>query len=195
MLGLDRVLLIPAADPPHKRAHLITPAADRLAMLRAAIRGHPRFRISTVEIERKGPSYTIHTLRQLAQAHPTWKLTLLMGIDAFLEIDTWKDYRAIFDQSDIGVLSRPPRSLRTPRALTPVAVRSHFRYASGRQTLIHRNGNRVSFLSVSALDISATDIRDRVRHGRSIRYLVPPSVEQYIERERLYRNRAGSATA
>ncbi len=195
MLGLDRILLIPTADPPHKRARLITPAKDRLAMLRAAIRGNQPFRISTVEIERKGLSFTIHTLRQLSKAHPTWKLTLLMGIDAFLEIDTWKDYRAIFDQADIGVLSRPPRRLRTPRALTPVAVRSHFRYDSGRHTLIHRNGNRVYFLSVSALDISATDIRARVRQERSIRYLVPPSVEQYIERERLYRKRAGMATA
>ena len=192
-LALDRVLLIPAADPPHKRKQVITPAHHRLAMLRSAVRGHSTFRVSTIEIERDGPSFTIDTLRQLAATHPNWQLTLLMGIDAFAEIDTWKEYQALFEEVDIGVLSRPPHKLRNPRALTPIAVRDRFRYSPDRSFLINRNQNRVYFLSVSALEISATDIRDRVRRGRSIRFLVPLAVERYIERERLYR--PGTATA
>lgn len=190
ILGLDRILLIPAADPPHKRGRSITPARHRLAMLRAAVRGNPRFSVSTVEIERDGLSFTIDTLRQLAAGHPSWHLTLLMGVDAFAEIDTWKEHVALFDEVDIGVLSRPPGPVRNLRALAPVAVRGRFRYSSDRKSLIHSNGNRVHFLSVSALDISATDIRERVRRARSIRYLVLPAVERYIERERLYRAEA-----
>ncbi len=193
LLDLDKILLIPAADPPHKRARAITAAHHRLAMLRSAVRGHPSFQVSTIEIDRAGPSYTIDTLRELAGAHPNWRLTLLMGIDAFAEIDTWKEYQALFDEADIGVLSRPPRQLRNLRSLTPVAVRGRFRYSPSRSFLIHRNQNRVYFLSVSALDISATDIRDRVRRERSIRFLVPLAVERYIEREQLYR--AGTASA
>jgi nicotinate-nucleotide adenylyltransferase len=192
LLDLDSILLVPSADPPHKRARAVTAARHRLAMAREAAAGHPSFRVSTLEIDRAGLSFTIDTLRQLGQSHPQWKLTLLMGIDAFAEIDTWKDYEAIFEEVDVAVLSRPPCPRDKLRALTPVAVRRHFRYSAGRNSLIHRNGNRVSFLSVSALDISASDIRDRVRKGRSIRYLVLPAVERYIEREKLYR--AGTGT-
>jgi nicotinate-nucleotide adenylyltransferase len=190
ILGLDRILLVPAADPPHKRGRSISPATHRLAMLRSAVRAHPAFRVSTIEIDRAGASFTIDTLRQIRADHPTWNLTLLMGTDAFAEIATWKEYLALFDIADFGVFSRPSGRVRSPRMALPVAVRSRFRYASDRNALINQTGKRVSFLSVSALDISATDIRSRVRHGRSIRFLVPDSVERYIEREHLYR--AGS---
>lgn len=195
-LGLQRVLLVPAADPPHKRGREISPARHRLAMLRAAVRNHPPFRVSTVEIDRPGLSYTIDTLREIAAVQPHWHITLMMGIDAFDEIHTWKEHRALFDEVDIAVLSRPGeapgrRGATTDGgarlALLPVAVRGQFRYSPEHRVLVNRNGKRVSFLSVTALDISATDIRDRVRNERSIRFLVPPPVEGYIQRERLYR--------
>jgi nicotinate-nucleotide adenylyltransferase len=187
LLDLDSILLVPSADPPHKRGRAVTAARHRLAMVRKAAEGHPSFQVSTIEIDRTGLSFTIDTLRQLARSHPHWRVTLLMGIDAFAEIDTWKEYEAIFQEVDLAVLSRPPTPRHKLRALTPVAVRRHFRYSHERNSLIHKNGNRVSFLSVSALDISASDIRDRARQGRSIRYLVLPAVERYIERQRLYR--------
>lgn len=193
ILGLDRVLIVPAADPPHKQGRSISAARHRLAMLRSAVRGHPLFGVSTIEIGRPGASFTIDTLRQLRARRPDWDLTLLMGSDSFAEIATWKEHEALFDIADIGVFSRPPLSVRYGRAALPVAVRSQFRYASDRNTLINQTGKRVSFLRVSSIDISATDIRGRVRRGRSIRYLVPASVERYIEREQLYR--AGSTTA
>jgi len=185
MLGLDRVLIVPAADPPHKQGRSISPARHRLAMLRAAVRGHPHFEVSTVEIDRPGASFTIDTLRQIRSRHPGWELTLLMGTDSFAEIATWKEHEALFEIADFGVFTRPPVSSR--RIALPVAVRRRFRYASNRDTLINRTGKRVSFLRVSSIDISATDIRGRVRRGRSIRYLVPAAVERYIEREQLYR--------
>ncbi len=191
MLRLDHILLIPAADPPHKRARAITAAAHRLAMLRGAIRGHPLFRVSTIEIERPGASFTIDTLRQISARNRDWQLTLVMGIDAFAEIHTWKEYTSLFEIADVAVLARPAVDTRHPRMAVPVAVRGHFRYDSDHHTLVNRTGKRVYFLSVSALDISATDIRNRVRRGRSIRFLVPTSVERYIEREQLYR--AGKA--
>ncbi len=194
-LGLQRVLLVPAADPPHKRGRAISPARHRLAMLRAAVRNHPPFRVSTVEIDRPGLSYTIDTLREIAAAQPQWHITLMMGIDAFAEIHTWREHRALFEEVDIAVLSRPGEAAdsRTTAtgaarlALLPVAVREQFRYAPRQRVLVNHNGKRVLFLSVTALDISATDIRDRVRDERSIRFLVPPLVESYIQRERLYR--------
>ena len=188
-LSLDQVLIIPAADPPHKRGNKISKASHRMAMLRLAIRGHAPFQASTVEIDRSGASYTIDTLRQLQERYPRAVLTLIMGIDAFREIDTWKEYETLFRITNIAVLSRPPYRVHNPRSFLPVAVRRDFSYSRDRKTLFSQSGNRVSFLSVSALDISATTIRDRVRRGRSIRFLVPASVERYIEREGLYRAR------
>jgi len=186
ILGLDQVLLVPIADPPHKRNRPISGAPQRMAMLRLAIRGHAPFRASPIEIERPGLSFTIDTLRQLRRKHRDAQLVLLMGLDAFAELDTWKEYRALFAIADIAVLSRPPQSVRHPKSQLPVAVQRDFRYAPGRKSLVNSNGNQVFFLSVTALDIAATDIRERVSAGRSIRFLVPPAVERFIRHERLY---------
>jgi len=185
-LRLDQVLFVPAADPPHKTRRRISPAAHRLAMVRLAIAAQPAFRCSTIEIERAGRSYTVDTLRALRARWPEARLTLLIGLDAFRELDTWKDYRSLFGLADMAVWSRPPQRLTAPRALLPVAARGDFCYGPDRTTLRHATGNRVHFLTVTALDISASQIRQRTRRGRSIRFLVPPAVERYLLRERLY---------
>jgi nicotinate-nucleotide adenylyltransferase len=192
-LGLAAVLFIPAADPPHK-ARRITAAAHRLAMVRLATAGNPGFRVSTLEIERGGRSYTVDTLRALRARLPArTALTLLVGLDAFRDIGTWKEYRALFGLADLAVWSRPPDSIRTPRALLPVAAQRDFCYGPDQKTLRHRTGNHIRFLTVTALDISASAVRLRLRRGLSIRYLVPPAVERYLRRHGLYtRRRAAS---
>ena len=186
-LALDRILFVPAATPPHKSGHRISPAADRLAMLRLAVAGNPRFRVSPMEIERRGRSYSIDTLRTLrAQLPAATRITFLVGLDQFREIGTWKEYGDLFALADFAVLSRPSYRLTSPRALLPVAVRSDFCYQSDRRTLLHESGNRVLFLNVTALEISATDIRRRASQGQSIRYLVPGGVERYVRERALY---------
>jgi nicotinate-nucleotide adenylyltransferase len=188
-LRLDEVLFVPAADPPHK-ARRITPGAHRLAMVRLATAGHPAFRVSPIEMERDGRSYTVDTLRALRAQLPTDStLTLLVGLDAFCEIGTWKEYRTLFALADVAVWTRPPRRIRSARALLPVAARADFCYGRDQTRLRHRTGNQVRFLTVTALDVSASAIRLRLRRGRSIRYLVPPAVERYLSRHRLYRGR------
>ena len=147
----------------------------------------PKFRASTVEIDRPGRSYSVDTLRILRRRlSNTTQLFFLLGLDAFLEIGTWKEYRTLFTLTNLVVLSRPSRHLTSPRALLPVAVRSDFCYRAGRTTLLHESGNLILFLSVTPLDISASDIRRRVQRGQSIRYLVPPTVERYLHRNGLY---------
>jgi len=192
-LGLDRVLFVPAADPPHKTRR-VTAAAHRLAMVRLAIAGHPAFRVSTLEIDRGGRSYTVDTLRALRERLPAdTALTLLIGWDAFLEIGTWKQYRTLFELADVAVWTRPPHAVRAPRALLPVAARRDFCYGQDHQTLRHRTGNQIRFLTVTALDISASAIRLRLRRGQSIRYLVPLAVERYLSRNRLFARRQGAS--
>jgi nicotinate-nucleotide adenylyltransferase len=186
-LGLDRVLFVPAAAPPHKRGRRITSARHRLAMVRRALAGNPALRASDIELGRRGPSYSIDTLHQLRAASPTQtRFVLLMGLDTFREIGTWKQYRQLFELTDVAVLTRPAYRQRTLRAALPVAARGDFCYSADRESLLHRSGNRVDFLTVTALDISASDIRRRLQRGLSVRYLVPRSVDDYIRRQRLY---------
>jgi nicotinate-nucleotide adenylyltransferase len=190
-LRLDQVLFIPAADPPHK-ARRITPAVHRLAMVRRAIAGHRAFRASAIEIERGGRSYTVDTLRALRAQLPAGSaLTLLLGLDAFREIGTWKEYRTLFALADVAVWTRPPDRVASVRALLPVAARADFCYGRTRSILRHRTGNQIRLLTVTALDVSASAIRLRLRRGRSVRYLVPPAVERYLSRHRLYSGRRG----
>jgi nicotinate-nucleotide adenylyltransferase len=187
-LALDRVLFIPAATPPHKRHRPVAPAQHRLAMLRLAIAGNRAFRVSAMELERSGPSYSVDTLRRLRAELPARAdLVFLLGLDAFREIHTWKEHRALFGLADFAIFARPGYRLRSLRALLPVASRSEFCYGRTRLTLEHKSGSQVRFLDLTALDISASAIRKRVARAQSVRYLVPLPVERYIARHRLYR--------
>jgi nicotinate-nucleotide adenylyltransferase len=185
-LSLDEILFIPSATPPHKRGDTVAPAAHRLAMVKLAIAGNARFRVSTIEINRRGRSYSVDTLRVLRTRMPRTRFSFIMGIDAFREIATWKEYRSIFGLCDVVVISRPPDNALSLRAALPVAARGDFCYRPASTTVEHSTGNRIIFQPITQLDISASSIRRRLHRGLSIRYLVPTSVERYIARHRLY---------
>ncbi len=185
---LDRVLFVPSANPPHKTARDLAPASQRLAMVRMAIAGNPRFRASSLELRRRGWSYSVDTLRALRQRlGPRADLYFILGQDAFREIDTWHEYEQLFWLAHFVVTSRPPHGAKAEKSLLPVAVRSRFCYLPGRRGFVNDRGYRIHFYDVTALDISSSDIRARAARGASIRYLVPPGVRDYIARHRLYR--------
>jgi nicotinate-nucleotide adenylyltransferase len=192
-LALDQVLFVPSATPPHKLARAVAPAADRLAMVRLAVAGNPHFDVSTIETERAGRSYTIDTLRLLGERMPEARLVLLIGLDAFRDIGTWKEYRSLFGLADLAVMSRPGGLRRSLRALLPVAARRDFCYRASGKVLLHDTGKTIIALDVTALDVSASDIRLRLQRGQSIRYLVPSAVGRYLERRRLYRGRSAKS--
>jgi nicotinate-nucleotide adenylyltransferase len=185
---LDRILFIPSAAPPHKRKHGLASAEHRLAMVRLAIVGNPCFKVSTIEVDRPGRSYSVDTLRALHARMPGVSFAFIMGLDAFREIDTWKEYERLFDLADLVVTSRPSLDEPELRRALPVAVRAQFCYRGSQ--LEHRTGNRIIFQRISDLDISASAIRQRLRRSHSIRYLVPPAVERYIARHGLYAGRS-----
>lgn len=185
---LDRILFIPSAAPPHKRKYSLVSAEHRLAMVRLAIAGNPYFKVSTIEIDRPGRSYSVDTLRALHSRTPGVSFAFIMGFDAFREIDTWKEYERLFELADLIVTSRPPMGEPELRRFLPVAVRAQFCYRL--HQLTHRTGNRIIFQRISDLDISASAIRQRLSRGFSIRYLVPPAVERYIARHGLYVGRS-----
>lgn len=160
-LGLDRVLFVPAHIQPFKiGAHQASPD-DRVAMLRAAVAGNPRFLLDLREIKRGGPSYTSVTLRELADEHPADELCLMVGADAAKDLPHWHEVEEIPRSATIAVLSRPGE---VPRERFAGAVD----------------------VAVPAVDISATLVRERIRTGKSIRYLVPAAVADYIVKHSLY---------
>ncbi|MDH5759766.1 MAG: nicotinate-nucleotide adenylyltransferase [Gemmatimonadota bacterium] len=165
--GLDRVLWIPAGAPPHKEGADVAPAAVRVEMVRAAVSGDPLFAVSDVEVARPGPSYTVDTLRRLGELYPGSELFLLIGGDQFRHLDTWRAPGEIFRLATVLVMDREGE----------VAAGAPPPLADAASAL---------FVPVTRVDVSSTEIRRRVREGRSIRYLVPGGVEEIIRRESLY---------
>jgi nicotinate-nucleotide adenylyltransferase len=185
--GLDRVYFIPASIPPHKRAQTSTPAEDRLQMVRRAVAGNPRFSVSTAEISRIGVSYSIDTIREFdARKREGDSLYFIIGLDAFREIATWKDFAEIFPLCNFIVTTRPGSKENDPLRGTGVAVKKLFCYDFKRKNYRHRSGTRIFFIELTDIAISASEIRTLVKQGKSIRYLVPSAVEKYIERRGLY---------
>jgi nicotinate-nucleotide adenylyltransferase len=189
---LDRVYFIPASIPPHKRGQTTTAARDRLQMVRLAVAGNPCFTVSTVELVRPGLSYSIDTIRQFAtKLNKGDSLYFIIGLDAFREIGTWKDFPEIFPLCNFIVTSRPGSKENDPLKGTGVAVKKLFCYDLKRKNYRHRSGTRIYFIELTDIAISASEIRALVRQGKSIRYLVPAAVEKYIKRRGLYVSRRG----
>jgi len=185
--SLDQVLFIPAALPPHKSVAEDVPFTHRLAMTELAVAGNSRFRVSDLEMHRSGKSYSVHTLEILRRENPANDYFFIVGMDSFRDIASWKEYRRLFELAHIVVAARPGSPGGNPRDLLPVAIRDDFCYDDAALTLQHRGGTSVIFLEETRLDISSTRIRRLVAEGRSIRYLVPDAVEDYIIRHGLYR--------
>ncbi|HEY7686705.1 MAG TPA: nicotinate (nicotinamide) nucleotide adenylyltransferase [Gemmatimonadales bacterium] len=160
--GGARVRMMPAREQPFKQAaHRATPE-HRVAMLSLAVAGNPRFAVEDIEIGLPAPSYTVQTLRALARREPGNRFTLLLGADAARDVPAWYEAEALPALADIVVFARPGTAV-PPHPLFQQVI------------------------EVPAVDISATLVRQRVADGRSIRYLVPDAVREYIAAHGLYR--------
>ena len=169
-LGLERVLFVPAAQPPHKPGRPVTDAADRLAMVRLAVAGNPSFAVSEVEVARGGASYTVETLTVLRGAGivDPW---FILSSEALAEFSSWREPARILGLCRLAVV---PRAGYEP--LGPAWVEARF----------PGGAERVTFLAGPLLPISGSVVRRRAAVGRSVRYLVPDAVAAYIADNRLY---------
>ena len=188
-LALDEVRFVPSASPPHKNDATIVEAADRLRMVDLAIAGVPGFRSWDIELGRAGPSYSVDTLRALrAEVGGAARIVFLIGRDAFAELHTWKDFETLFTLADFAVMTRPPATHPLVESDLPVATQEAFCYDPDIAGFRHESGHRVISLAITGLDVSASDIRHRIAEGRSVRFLVPDAVEQFVHQHRLYRS-------
>lgn len=169
-VGLDRVLFVPNRHPPHKLGAPLAPAEERLAMVRLAVAGNPRFECSDVEVRREGLSYTADTLAELHGMYPDAELHFIIGLDAVLELASWHR------PDDVVRLARLVAVARPGYPAEECASRLPAEYL-----------DRMTILPTLGLELSSSALRERVRTGRSIRYLTPDAVLSHIESRRLYR--------
>ena len=172
-MGLEKILFIPAWDPPHKGDRKITPSIHRYNMTLLALGLNPYFFISPIEIKREGRSYTIDTISQLKAEYKSSELYFILGSDSLMEIHKWKDYEKLLKSCNFIVAKR--KGLEDEK-LNNRAVE-----------LINSYNSNIIILESPIIEISSTEIRRRVRKNKSIKYLVPELVERYIEKNRLYR--------
>ena len=165
-LDLDLVAFVPSAVPPHRTGRLAA-ALDRFAMACLASAGHPHFVAWDTELKRPGPSYTVDTLAALRTELPDDDLVLVVGSDTWTEMTGWREPERVFSLAEVAVVNRPGQPAPDPAPPFP-----------GARGVVHVEG--------PALAISATSIRERVRRGHSVRYLVPDPVAEYVAKRRLY---------
>jgi len=166
-LRLDNIVFVPAATPPHKALDGIVAAAHRVEMLRRAIQGNPNFDISDIEIARGGVSFTVDTLQQLRDEHPSDEFFLLIGMDNLPEFPTWRSPERILELATVVVMTRPGFAAND----VPPDLKG-----------------RVRICPVPTIGIASSEIRARVKEGKSIRYLVADPVRDYIHHHNLYRD-------
>jgi nicotinate-nucleotide adenylyltransferase len=179
--SLERVYFVPARIQPLKQPARGAKAEDRVRMLKMALRGNTFFRTSTIEIKRGGISYSIDTVRQFRLRFN--EIYFLVGADAFSDIGMWRDFEELFRSTNFIVMVRPGRRFEG----LPEALRGQVGRVDD-STWEHASGRKIHFHHMTQLDISSTRIRELSKKGRSIKYLVPSSVERYIIARGLYRH-------
>jgi nicotinate-nucleotide adenylyltransferase len=189
-LKLDQVLFVPSFLPPHKQDETIPSAVQRQEMVALAITGNPHFTLSDIEVKRQGMSYSVDTVSELRHHHPETELYFITGLDSFLEIQTWKEWQRLLSLCSFVVLSRPGYSFTGLASIDFLQQAAEKLQALDRKELARvllRTGMGSVYLEqIPLYDISSTDIRERVRCGRTIKYLLPESVESSIIKNKLY---------
>lgn len=189
-IGLSKVRFIPTGAPPHRGAPRVI-GAHRMEMVRRAIAGNPRFEADDREIRRQGICYTFDTLNELRAELGDRPLCLLMGSDAFSALTTWHRWEELFDLAHIVIAHRPGFSLQQLQSSLPGPLRKIYlqRLAASPGILRRDSAGAIFAREITALDIAATQIRGLLAGGASARYLVPDAVLDYIETNRLYKER------
>lgn len=192
--NLDQIYLIPAAVPPHKTPGMVVSADDRLQMINLATADLSGITVADVELRRPGPSYTIDTVRYFMHTlEKGSRLFLMMGLDAFLEIHTWKSYKELLEQSAFIVIARPteahPDAQQGRKRLEDYfksTLSADYELSAGGDYYTAKGKQPLHFCDVNAPDISSTVIREKIKEKQTIGNWVPPQVAEYIQLKGLY---------
>ncbi len=184
--GLLKVVFMVSAVPPHKDPARIAKADHRYAMTQLAIRGNPHFEVSDYEMRKEGISYSIETVYWMKKHYPG-ELYFIVGLDAFRDIAAWQRYDELLSLCHFVIMTRPGYHRFMLEDVLPASIATLYTYDRRHDSYIHSSGYKIFHQSVTLMDISSTNIRELIHERRSIRYLIPLAVEDYIEKHRLYR--------
>lgn len=184
-LSLDHMRFIPSGQPPHRDAP-VADAAQRLAMLKAALAPEPRFQVDERELKRAAPSYTFDTLAELKAEHPHDRLVLVLGLDAFLGFTTWHRWKDILELAHLVIVHRPGSSLESEVIHGEIAMLVQEREVDDADALMKQAAGRLMFQSVTQLEISSSQVRETAARGGDIRFLVPEAVRALIQDSHCY---------
>jgi len=173
VLGLERVLFVPTAQPPHKVGEPVSPVDHRVTMVSIAIADNPRFELSNIELERGGLSYTVDTAHELRRRHPNHELYFIIGMDSLAELPAWYDPAGILQLARIAAVYRSGWNVVDLQKL---------------DQQVPGAAERVTIVPIPGLDISSTDLRERIINGRPLRYLMPDPIVSYIAEQALFRD-------
>jgi nicotinate-nucleotide adenylyltransferase len=189
MFDLNRIMFVPASKPPHKIHADITAFHHREQMITLAIEGNPIFSFCDVEKQRDKASYSVETVEYILKKYmENLELYFILGQDAFHAIQTWKEYEKLLLLCNFVVMTRPGYENKGLEKILPSAFASQFKYDDHVRGFRGPTGHVIYFRGVTFLDISSSDIRQRARQGKSIKFLVPETVRHYIEKHSLYNN-------
>ena len=195
-LGLERLDFVPSARPPHKVEEgddVIAPASDRLEWVRLAVAGNARFGVDPIEVEREGPSFLVETLQAIGLQTAPERPVFVVGRDAFQEMGDWREPRRLFELAHFVVMTRPPLQDGTLADWLPECARPDIDLSADGLSGRHRSaGTWVRLLAITALDVSASAIRARLREDRSTRYLMPDEVRRAVLASGCYWTTPGS---
>jgi len=170
-LRLAKVVFVPAGQPPHKPGRQVSPALHRVAMVRLALTSNPHFELSTMEVERPGPSYTVDTVKEFQRLYREAEIWFITGADAVAEVPTWNRAEELLQLCRLVAVARPGYTLRG---------------YGGKQTELPDLWRKIHVMQVPGVAVSSTEIREWVRMGKPIKYLLPEPVEEYIAQHGLY---------
>jgi nicotinate-nucleotide adenylyltransferase len=193
-MNLDRIWFIPAWQSPHKQDQPPTEAAThRLNMLKEALAPYPKFQISEIELDQQGVSYTINTLTALHNQHPDIEWYLILGMDTFRGFSSWKNCAEILQTTHLVIATRPGYSndlaSKTLQALMndlPFSYQLDTQANEVRIYLCRATGKTLVFCDIEPVDVSSSEVRERVKSGLSVKKMLPPEVERYIMSHHLY---------
>jgi nicotinate-nucleotide adenylyltransferase len=186
-IGLDRICFIPSNIPPHKEEDYLAGSLHRYKMVELAISGKDKFCISDYEISKKQKCYTVDTLKHFKEKLPGDELYFIVGHDIFNPIETWKDYKKLFELASFIVLSRP--GISDDNDELPLAIKDDFRYYKKESQIKfykHKSSNLLIKTQIKGLEVSSSEIRELIKSKKPIKELVPLKVEQYILNNNLY---------
>lgn len=173
-LGLGKIVFIPSLNPPHKKSHVLAPADARLKMVQWAVEGNPFFEVSEIELGRAAPSYTIETVLEYRRHYSKDALFFIMGGDSLYEVHTWHKAEELVALCEFAVVARPGFAINELDASALHLTRKAFE-------ILTRNIVRMELIGVSS-----TEVRQRLKEKKSIRYLVPEKVREFLEKGGIY---------